>query len=328
MLLPLMPLLRFPLAVTPLLMSPGPGSPKRLRTMATIGTHDGTFHCDEVLACFLLRQLPRYKDAKVVRTRDPKALATCDVVVDVGGEYDPGRHRYDHHQRSFAETMHSLCAEKPWVTKLSSAGLVYMHFGEEVITSITGLGKEDANVTTLYNKMYEKFVEEVDAIDNGISQHDGEPRYAITTGLSARVGRLNPMWNDPDQSGDSLAPVRSASRSPRDTARQPHPERAPTESSPRPWCLTSASTVAYIHINHRLFRCRLQSRGIAPLLMMMVHMALVRSAVASAPGNIGPKGEKVMDLGVGDALAEVDAEYPSQTPLVDCVRFPTQIRCH
>ncbi|XP_075927304.1 MYG1 exonuclease isoform X3 [Petromyzon marinus] len=152
MLLPLMPLLRFPLAVTPLLMSPGPGSPKRLRTMATIGTHDGTFHCDEVLACFLLRQLPRYKDAKVVRTRDPKALATCDVVVDVGGEYDPGRHRYDHHQRSFAETMHSLCAEKPWVTKLSSAGLVYMHFGEEVITSITGLGKEDANVTTLYNK--------------------------------------------------------------------------------------------------------------------------------------------------------------------------------
>ncbi|CAM9275139.1 unnamed protein product [Lampetra fluviatilis] len=203
MLLPLpLPLMRFARAVAPLLMSLGAGSSKRLRTMATIGTHDGTFHCDEVLACFLLRQLPRYKDAKVVRTRDPKALATCDVVVDVGGEYDPGRHRYDHHQRSFAESMHSLCAEKPWVTKLSSAGLVYLHFGEEVITSITGLGKEDANVTTLYDKMYEKFVEEVDAIDNGISQHDGEPRYAITTGLSARVGRLNPMWNDPDHSGD------------------------------------------------------------------------------------------------------------------------------
>ena len=26
-----------------------------------IGTHNGTFHCDEVLACFILRQLPEYK---------------------------------------------------------------------------------------------------------------------------------------------------------------------------------------------------------------------------------------------------------------------------
>ena len=26
-----------------------------------IGTHDGTFHCDEVLACYLLRLLPRYR---------------------------------------------------------------------------------------------------------------------------------------------------------------------------------------------------------------------------------------------------------------------------
>lgn len=26
-----------------------------------IGTHNGTFHCDEVLACFFLTQLPEYK---------------------------------------------------------------------------------------------------------------------------------------------------------------------------------------------------------------------------------------------------------------------------
>lgn len=39
------------------------------------------------------------QDAEVVRTRDPELLAECDVVVDVGGEYDPERHRYDHHQR-------------------------------------------------------------------------------------------------------------------------------------------------------------------------------------------------------------------------------------
>ena len=32
-----------------------------------IGTHNGSFHCDEVLACFLLKQLPIYKDAQIVR---------------------------------------------------------------------------------------------------------------------------------------------------------------------------------------------------------------------------------------------------------------------
>jgi len=29
----------------------------------TIGTHNGTFHCDEALAVFLLRQTSKYKDA-------------------------------------------------------------------------------------------------------------------------------------------------------------------------------------------------------------------------------------------------------------------------
>uniref|UniRef100_A0A8D0FU05 MYG1 exonuclease n=1 Tax=Strix occidentalis caurina TaxID=311401 RepID=A0A8D0FU05_STROC len=47
--------------------------------------------------------------------------------------------------------------------------------------------------------LYENFVEEIDAIDNGIAQAEGEPRYALTTTLSARVAHLNPCWNDPDQ---------------------------------------------------------------------------------------------------------------------------------
>lgn len=39
------------------------------------------------------------QDYEIVRTRDPAELAKCDIVVDVGGEFDPKRHRYDHHQR-------------------------------------------------------------------------------------------------------------------------------------------------------------------------------------------------------------------------------------
>ena len=81
-----------------------------------------------------------------MRTRNPALIDTSDIVVDVGAIYDPARHRYDHHQRcvlspdrcspnvprEFTETMNSLDSKKKWTTKLSSAGLVYFHFGREV----------------------------------------------------------------------------------------------------------------------------------------------------------------------------------------------------
>ncbi|XP_028577359.2 MYG1 exonuclease [Podarcis muralis] len=176
-------------------LMPGPKRPRPAR----IGTHGGTFHCDEALACFLLRLLPSYQDAEIIRTRDAQLLSECDVVVDVGGEYDPQKHRYDHHQRSFGESMHSLKPDKPWQTKLSSAGLVYTHFGSEILANQLGLKEEDPVVRVLYDKLYENFVEEIDAIDNGISQWEGEPRYAMTTNVSSRVAYLNPRWNDKDQ---------------------------------------------------------------------------------------------------------------------------------
>lgn len=65
----------------------------------TIGTHDGYFHCDEVLAVFLLKQLSEFKDAKIIRSRDPLILNNCDVLVDVGDVYDPKAMRFDHHQK-------------------------------------------------------------------------------------------------------------------------------------------------------------------------------------------------------------------------------------
>jgi hypothetical protein len=34
-----------------------------------IGTHDGNFHCDESLAISLLKLLPAYQDALVIRSR-------------------------------------------------------------------------------------------------------------------------------------------------------------------------------------------------------------------------------------------------------------------
>jgi len=144
----------------------------------------------------MLKILPECQDADIVRSRDEAVLGECDIVVDVGAAYDPERHRYDHHQRSFADTMHTLSAGgKPWVTKLSSAGLVFHHFGRDVIQACGELDEDKRE--TLFDRLYESFVEEVDAVDNGVSQFDGTPRYQVNSTLGARVARLNPAWNEP-----------------------------------------------------------------------------------------------------------------------------------
>ena len=136
-------------------------------------------------------------------TRDPAVLDTCTLVVDVGGEFNREKHRYDHHQKSFTETLSSLDSKKKWVTKLSSAGLVYCYFGREVIATVLGVKPDNKLVEKVFDKVYENFIEEIDAIDNGISTHDGEPRYNISTNLSSRVGHLAPTWQDPNPDFDS-----------------------------------------------------------------------------------------------------------------------------
>jgi uncharacterized UPF0160 family protein len=107
------------------------------RLLQKIGTHDGTFHCDEALAVFLLRQIPKYEKAgksssrfylntelrtlsELIRTRNADLLNQCTIVVDVGAVYDPQILRFDHHQRGFTEVF-----GHGFETKLSSAGLIY-----------------------------------------------------------------------------------------------------------------------------------------------------------------------------------------------------------
>ena len=106
-----------------------------------IGTHNGAFHCDEVMACALLKMLPEYKDAEIVRTRDQGSLDQCDIVVDVGMVFDHDRKRYDHHQVDFHLTMKGLSKEVIMSdTPLSSAGLIFWFYGKEIIKK---LGEEE-----------------------------------------------------------------------------------------------------------------------------------------------------------------------------------------
>ncbi|KAH7513670.1 hypothetical protein FEM48_Zijuj11G0005600 [Ziziphus jujuba var. spinosa] len=168
-----------------------PQPPKR------VGTHNGSFHCDEALGCFMIRLTDKFSNAEIVRTRDPQVLEGLDAVLDVGGVYDPSRDRYDHHQKGFDEVFgHGFS------TKLSSAGLVYKHFGKEIIAKELQVDEGHPDVHRLYLAVYKSFMEAIDAIDNGINQYDTDqpPRYVNNTHLSSRVGRLNLDWIDPDQS--------------------------------------------------------------------------------------------------------------------------------
>ncbi|EDW59422.2 MYG1 protein C27H6.8 [Drosophila virilis] len=189
-------------------MSSANGEPKPAKrpTPLTIGTHNGTFHCDEVVACFMLKQLPEYENAEIFRSRDEKALREkCDIIVDVGSIFDHEKKWYDHHQLTFKETFSTVLPElaDEFDIRLSSAGLIYCFYGERVIQSILqrerNVQLSTKNLKLAFLQIYRNFISELDAIDNGVPMFEGgEPRYKISTHLSARINKLNPSWQETD----------------------------------------------------------------------------------------------------------------------------------
>jgi uncharacterized UPF0160 family protein len=167
---------------------------------AYICTHHGTFHCDEALACGMLRLLPEFAGMPIVRTRDPAVIDGAHIVVDVGGTYDSAARRFDHHQREFVLPFRERAAGAAETldtepVRMSSAGLVFKHYGRDVI-GVLGAGELAAEYTDIvFERTYDKLIREVDAVDNGVDPSDGEVRYRIRTGLGSRVGRLNGSWN-------------------------------------------------------------------------------------------------------------------------------------
>jgi hypothetical protein len=74
-------------------------------------------------------------------------------------------------------------------TKLSSAGLVYKHYGREVLGKLAAALSPPTQEFTplepdhediLFRKMYQHFVEHIDGIDNGVEMAEGPFNYSIT----------------------------------------------------------------------------------------------------------------------------------------------------
>lgn len=63
--------------------------------------------------------------------------------------------------RSFQESFSTLKPGFPWVTRLSSAGLVYVHFGQEIISQVLNMPVDSKLVQETYKRVYEGFIEEI-----------------------------------------------------------------------------------------------------------------------------------------------------------------------
>ncbi len=88
-----------------------------------VATHNGNFHADDVFSVAALRSvLPSFK---LIRTRNLDLIAKADIVIDVGGEYDPDTGRFDHHQRGGA-------GQRENAIPYSSFGLVWQKYGLEI----------------------------------------------------------------------------------------------------------------------------------------------------------------------------------------------------
>lgn len=112
-------------------------------------THNGTFHADDIFSAATLSILLNGK-IKIIRTRDSEIISKADFVFDVGGEYDPSRNRFDHHQ-------HGGAGSRENGIPYAAFGLVWKTYGEQVCGS-----KQIADM------LDEKLVQFIDANDNGV----------------------------------------------------------------------------------------------------------------------------------------------------------------
>lgn len=135
----------------------------------SVGTHDGTFHADEVTACALLLLFDLVDEDKIFRTRNLSVLETCEYVCDVGGIYDPSRHLFDHHQADYQGL-------------LSSAGMVLLH--------LKNTGILDSHAYDFFNY---SLIMGVDAHDNG-----KDPQIPGLCSYSHIVTNFTPIPYDAD----------------------------------------------------------------------------------------------------------------------------------
>lgn len=150
-------------------------------------THDGSFHTDDVFAAATLSIYLEGKGEafEIIRTRDQEMIDKADYVFDVGDIYDPGKNRFDHHQKSFREKRANSIF-------YSSFGLVWKKFGIELTGSNESIELID-----------KRLVSPVDAHDNGFDLV--EKKYEVFPYLIQDFFRvMRPTWRETNLDIDQI----------------------------------------------------------------------------------------------------------------------------
>lgn len=137
-----------------------------------IVTHNGNFHADDVFSVAALKSI--FSAFTLIRTRDLEIIAKADIVIDVGGEYDPATDRFDHHQRGGA-------GERDNGIPYSSFGLIWQKYGLAICE----------NNQAVANALDAGLVSTIDAIDCGHVK--GVPEGIS---LSQTISMFNPTWQE------------------------------------------------------------------------------------------------------------------------------------
>lgn len=149
-------------------------------------THNGNFHADDVfgVAALLLYFAGESKEPKIIRTRDSETIKTGDIVLDVGGEYNEGRNRFDHHQIGGA-------GQRANGVPYASFGLIWKKFGAGIAGSPETAELVDKNL-----------VQFIDAADNGDGELQPFKADALPYTIKRAIDIFNPDWRDERQDFD------------------------------------------------------------------------------------------------------------------------------
>lgn len=150
-----------------------------VRKTIKVGTHNESFHCDEVMAIAMVEALAEKLGATCeihrINRKDQEMLDSMDILVDVGRELDPARGRFDHHQVGGAGRRISRNGDKD--IPFSSCGLIWYTMGlvltgEENQAVHAKLG-DDIPATLAFDKIDRELVRGIDASDNGVGMPSG-----------------------------------------------------------------------------------------------------------------------------------------------------------
>lgn len=138
-----------------------------------IGTHDGVFHADDILAISCLKTICWWCEFEIVRSRDTNILNACDLLIDVGGKYD-GQKYFDHHQNKHLECSASLI----WLAIFlysENYEYAYKYISEKVLESVSDLdcdlqrAIENRGDNTLYYNI-SSFIGDLNYLENGFEK--------------------------------------------------------------------------------------------------------------------------------------------------------------